>query len=282
MRDAMGRQLSRDFGKLWKGGRGLIGGLFGNVWAFLGTVAALVGLAAFAGWMSGWSLPGDTMTAPMALVFLTFFAKNFGRVIAQTWRRGKRGRSIFLGIFIGCMLSTFAGGLFFATGQDILLFFTPVQLALMVLILLIPFGFGLIMDAPSQEARALLDEIEGLALYIGMAETDRLNALNPPDQTLEHYQALLPYAVALELEDAWGARFASVLSAHAAMDEDDRFSGRYDFWTPALASALSESTTRSISSYVSDRASSESSFGGGGGGGGGAGSGGGGGGGGGC
>jgi hypothetical protein len=72
------------------------------------------------------------------------------------------------------------------------------------------------MDSPSIEARALLDEIEGLALYIGMAETDRLNALNPPDQTLEHYQALLPYAVALELEDAWGARFASVLAAHAA------------------------------------------------------------------
>ena len=47
------------------------------------------------------------------------------------------------------------------------------------------------------ENRALLDEIEGLALYIGMAEKDRLDAMNPPEQSLEHYQELLPYAVAL-------------------------------------------------------------------------------------
>ena len=177
-----------------------------------------------------------------------------------------------MGLFTGGILSVFAGGLLFATGGDILLFFSPVQVGLMVLILFIPFGFAFIMDAPSVEARALLDEIEGFAMYIGTAESGRLNAMNPPEQTLEHYQEILPYAVALDLEDAWGARFALVLEARSA-------NGGQDFWSPAVANAFASHASSSASSHASEAASSQSSFGGGGGG---AGSGGGGGGGGGC
>ncbi|MBR3880360.1 MAG: DUF2207 domain-containing protein, partial [Mailhella sp.] len=131
------------------------------------------------------------------------------------------------------------GGLFFGIGGSILLYFSPVQIALMTVVILIPFGFSFIMDAPSVEARALLDEIEGLALYIGMAESDRFNAMNPPEQTLQHYQELLPYAVALDLEKAWGARFASVLEAHTAMPGSETVG--QDFWSPAMAGALASS-----------------------------------------
>jgi uncharacterized membrane protein len=101
--------------------------------------------------------------------------------------------------------------------------------------------------------------------------------MNPPEQTLEHYQELLPYAVALELEDAWGARFASVLEAHAASTQQG-MDGR--FWLAANAGALASCASSSAASHAAESASSHSSFGGSGGGG--AGSGGGGGGGGGC
>ena len=147
----------------------------------------------------------------------------------------------------------------------------------MAAVLLVPFGFSFIMDSPSVEARALLDEIEGLALYIGTAESGRLNAMNPPEQTLEHYQELLPYAVALDLEDAWGARFASALEAHAASLQQSMDSR---FWLAANAGALASCASSSAAAHAAESASSNSSFGGNGGGG--AGSGGGGGGGGGC
>ncbi len=283
MRQSLHTRLRREYAKMWKGGRGsILSGLFGSVWTFLGMAAALLGLAAVAGWSSGGVLPPQMMVGPAVLLFITFFARNFAKIVSVQWKRGKRAKAVFLSLFFGAFFSVFVGGILYGAARDILLWFPPVQLALMAAVLLIPFGFSFIMDAPSVEARTLLDEIEGLALYIGMAEKDRLDALNPPEQSLEHYQELLPYAVALDLEAAWGARFAAVLEAHAAASTDgaDGRNGR-DFWTPAMANALASSASSSAASHAaSEAASSQSSFGGGGGGG--AGSGGGGGGGGGC
>jgi UDP-N-acetylmuramoylalanine-D-glutamate ligase len=55
-----------------------------------------------------------------------------------------------------------------------------------------------------------MDEIEGFKEYLGVAEEDRLNALNPPDKTPELFERFLPYAVALDVENAWAKRFAGV------------------------------------------------------------------------
>ena len=278
MRQSLQVRLRREYARMWKGGRGgLLNGLFGSVWTFFGMAAALLGLAAIAGWSSGGVLPPEMMTAPLAVLFCSFFARNFTKIVGADWKRGRKARACFTALFFGGFLSCFFGALVYATAENVFLWFTPLQVALMAAVLLVPFGFSFIMDAPSVEARALLDEIEGLALYIGVAESGRLNAMNPPEQTLEHYQEILPYAVALDLEDAWGARFASVLEAHAASlgQEHSR-----DFWSPAAARAFAAHASSSAASHASEAASSHSSFGGGGGGG--AGSGGGGGGGGGC
>ena len=279
MREALHTRLRREYGRMWKGGRGnLMSGLFGSIWTFLGMAAALLGLAAIAGWSAGGALPQEVMAAPLALLIFSFFARNFAKVVSTQWKRRKYLPAVLLTLFLTAFFCLMIGGLLFGMAGSVLLYFSPLQLTLMAAVLLVPFGFSFIMDAPSMEARALLDEIEGLALYIGMAEKDRLDAMNPPEQSLEHYQELLPYAVALDLEDAWGARFASVLEAHAASMEQ---TARPDFWTAANASALSSMASSSAASHAaSEAASSHSSFGGGGGGG--AGSGGGGGGGGGC
>ena len=52
--------------------------------------------------------------------------------------------------------------------------------------------------------------------YLGVAEEDRLNALNPPEKTPELFERFLPYAIALDVENAWAKRFAGVLAAAAA------------------------------------------------------------------
>ena len=52
-------------------------------------------------------------------------------------------------------------------------------------------------------------------MYLEMAEKDRINLLNPPDRTPEHFEAMLPYAFALGIEHKWSALFESILAAAA-------------------------------------------------------------------
>ena len=61
----------------------------------------------------------------------------------------------------------------------------------------------------------MLDGIEGLRRYLGVAEEDRLEMLHPPEKTPELFERLLPYAIALDVENTWAQRFAGVLSAAA-------------------------------------------------------------------
>jgi uncharacterized membrane protein len=69
------------------------------------------------------------------------------------------------------------------------------------------------LQAPTSTGRSVMDRIEGFRQYLGVAEEDRLNALNPPDRTPELFERFLPYAIALDVEVAWATRFAAVLAA---------------------------------------------------------------------
>jgi uncharacterized membrane protein YgcG len=72
------------------------------------------------------------------------------------------------------------------------------------------------LQAPTVAGRKIMDQIEGFREYLGVAEEDRLNALNPPDKTPELFERFLPYAIALDVENRWAKRFAGVLAAAGA------------------------------------------------------------------
>ena len=87
------------------------------------------------------------------------------------------------------------------------------------------------MKAHTVAGRVVTDQIEGLRQYLAVAEEDRLNYLHPPEKTPELFERLLPYAVALEVENAWAQKFAGVLaSAAAAAAIGEWYSGDRD-WT---------------------------------------------------
>ncbi len=86
------------------------------------------------------------------------------------------------------------------------------------IIALVPAIFIPLLGAPTVEGRAMMDEIEGFAMYLKVAEEDRLNMLNPPDKTPELFERYLPYAMALGLEQAWGEKFATALAATEGSD----------------------------------------------------------------
>ena len=128
--------------------------------------------------------------------------------------------------------------------------------------------FHLLMAKPTKAGRKLLDHIEGFALYLGTAEEERLNLLNPPERTPEHFEKLLPYAIALGLAHQWSAQFASVVGA-TSMPNWYRGRGHFDIdrFDRNLGSAVSSTSAPSRRS-----GSGGGGFSGGGGGGGGGGS----------
>nr|WP_281378005.1 DUF2207 domain-containing protein [Chiayiivirga flava] len=84
---------------------------------------------------------------------------------------------------------------------------------LLMLVLVVVFAFLLRRRTP--QGRALLDRIEGLRLYLGVAERDELARLDVPEPALDadRYQALLPFALALDVEAAWTRRFTAAVGA---------------------------------------------------------------------
>ena len=97
----------------------------------------------------------------------------------------------------------------------------PLIVAIGVLAVAALIAFAILVRAPTPEGRKLLDEIAGLKLYLGVAERDELAHLQgpdspPPQLDAERYQFLLPYAVALEVEEAWTRKFTLAVGAAAA------------------------------------------------------------------
>lgn len=55
-------------------------------------------------------------------------------------------------------------------------------------------------------------EIRGLEMYIRTAEKHRLEKINAPEDTVEKYEEILPYAAALNCAEAWQKRFEPLLA----------------------------------------------------------------------
>ena len=116
-------------------------------------------------------------------------------------------------------------------------------------------------------------KVEGLKLYLTVAEKDRLNFHDAPEKTPKHFNALLPYAIALGVETAWAKQFEGI----DVTESTDWYSGSSSrmFNSSLLAHSISSEFSSVVSSNVTPTQSSSgysgggSSGGGGGGGGGG-------------
>lgn len=138
--------------------------------------------------------------------------------------------------------------------------------------------FGILMAAPTPEGRKLLDEVDGLRRYLSVAERDDLARMQAPPLGSDQFQALLPYAIALDVEDAWTKKFTDAVGAAAAQQATAQmswYSGSAFSSMNQFTSGLSGSFSASIASASTPPGSSSggggggSSGGGGGGGGGG-------------
>ncbi|GAB4299279.1 MAG: DUF2207 domain-containing protein [Thiohalomonadaceae bacterium] len=162
------------------------------------------GEEAFAGifmlvWLSGWSV-GVTVLV-------------IGAVTA--WRNAFHGGSFLGAIGLTAFSIPFLAGEGFGLWA-LLQFTSPSMVAILLGVLVLNFAFYHLLKAPTLAGRKLLDKVEGLRLYLEVAEKDELQLRHPPEKTPQLFERLLPYAMALDVEQRWAERFAAVFARLSA------------------------------------------------------------------
>jgi len=143
-----------------------------------------------------------------------------------------------------------------------------VVIAVVVLMFLTMVMFAIIMKRPTMRGRQILDQMLGFKDYLEVAEKYELNLRNPPEKTPQLFEAYLPYALALGVEQRWAEKFAAVLDAVRAPDgrgyQPDWYSGSWDNSNMRTnISSMSSGLDSAISSSVTPPGSSSGGGGGG-------------------
>ena len=237
------------------------------------------------------SLPEEGIVLVILPVFASVFISIFALALGQNFRRAKSLGARILAVamiaFVGFVFVTVFGGIIVA------LFVTSAAAGQMPLfaavggIVAANLVFFFLMGAPTPLGRRMMDGIEGLRQYLTLAEKDRMNMAGAPEMSPRHFEALLPYAVALGVEKPWSETFDRWLVAAAAAGaaatyqpvwyhgdgfSSGRFSDRMGGFAGSMASTMTASLPdppKSSSSGFSSGGGGGSSGGGGGGGGGG-------------
>lgn len=220
-------------------------------------------------WLSGWSV---------GVVLLVRQAFSAWRVVFASRGFFTKSFSVFGALFITVFALPFVGGEIF--GLYMFTKGTSVwMLGFLLLAVFLNLLFFHLLKAPTLGGRKILDKIEGLRMYLGVAEKDRLNAMAAPKKTPEVFEKFLAYALALEVDQQWAEQFADVLTEAGkpvTQSTPTWYAGAAGLGTAAFASSLGSSLAGAISSASVAPSSSSGSGGGGSSGGGGGGGGGGG------
>jgi hypothetical protein len=96
-----------------------------------------------------------------------------------------------------------------------------ISFALMLIALLaVNLGWAPRLKRRTRLGRDVLDQIAGFRQFLEKVEQDQLNRLNPSADTPADLDRLVPYAIALEVKEAWGDRLAQTFLASTVVAED--------------------------------------------------------------
>lgn len=144
--------------------------------------------------------------------------------------------------------------------SDLVWIFTddPVTGLFIIVLLAGFFLYVYLIKAPTELGARTQADLEGFKMYLETAEENRLNLLMAPELTPQLFEEMLPYAVALDVENKWSEKFNEVLSQYNYSPE--WYDGDLSKFTyVSFASSLSSSFTSSFSSAKVDPSSSSSS-----------------------
>lgn len=132
-------------------------------------------------------------------------------------------------------------------------------------IVLINVGFGLTMRSATVQGRKVMDQIEGFKMYMETAEKERLNIHDAPDLTVNRFEQILPFAVALGVEKPWSEHFENELSRNATNPKEQNYnpawhSGR-GWRADRIASNIASTATGMSAAMIAAQPASSSSSG---------------------
>lgn len=151
-------------------------------------------------WLSMWSVAVAALLVRVVTAWRPILAGGERKFAAMA---GAVGITLFATPFV---LGEFVGVYFLWASTSATVIFSAGALAF------INYLYYRLLKAPTRAGRKLLDGIEGFKMYLSIAEKERLNMLNPPEQTPELFERYLPYALALGVEQKWSEQFSDVLA----------------------------------------------------------------------
>lgn len=232
---------------------------------FLIAIGVLVAMVAFDALEPEWLIVGIIVGAVLGLV---------GMLGSKLWQGGGF-RRFFVILWVGIVgFNIFGGGL--ETFTHLTVNTSAVAAGSIVLITVV---FAILMRAPTIQGRKVMDQIEGFKMYLDTAEKNRLNISNEPPMTVDRFERILPYAIALGVEKPWSEHFEGELARNAidgmpagTMYSPYWYSGSSSFERGGLSNSISAAASGMTAAMVAAQpvqaSSSGFSSGGGGGGGG--------------
>ena len=192
------------------------------------TAAVVAGVIGFGG------LRDQDISILMALCFGGFMLGMFVVPLLQSLFGGGAKTAVlvraamslaFIAIFVSIVLSSMPGILRSLSGGVLpilqsLVAGNPFPFVLVTAFTALNGLFIYLMRAPTALGRPVMDQLDGFKLYLETAEADRLNMQGAPEITSERFEALLPYAVALDVEKPWSKAFESALRRAHPEDAD--------------------------------------------------------------
>jgi uncharacterized membrane protein YgcG len=198
-------------------------------------------------WLTGW-------TFGVCVLMMSVF---------HAWKAVRSGAgAIFSALFITAFSIPFLGGeamgTFMLWGSVGTL---PVAIIFAGIAVAVVFHF--LLKAPTKAGRALMDRVEGFRMFMKAVDGDRIQRLAPPpEKTPELFERFLPYAFALDVEQAWASQFSQVLAMAVAPagSSGHSTSGYSPSWYSGagIASFSAADFTSSFSSSFSSAVSSAS------------------------
>jgi hypothetical protein len=185
---------------------------------FLGGVAILVLSGAAAALLSE-----DAAPSAFILIWLAVWTAGTSHLLLnayQAWRGVIAGPgSRVLNFFGAAVLTLFAAP--FVAGLVFGIYFLGLSFPIAPLIAILAQGvlaavFYRLLKAPTLAGAKIRDSIDGFKMFLDVAEKDRLEVLHPPQVTPEVFEKFLPYAIALDAENAWSRKFEMQAAAAGA------------------------------------------------------------------
>ena len=168
----------------------------------VGALIYFAGIAAL--YPFSWEYPETLMICGISGLLVIFVSLMLSNIMPnKAWKRlplfiGRLALPLFLTFFVYAMLCEDSTGI-------------PLAVVCFGAALLIFSVMRPLMSARTKKGYEMLAAAEGLALYMKTAEKGRLEMFNPPEETPQLFERLMPYALALDTAKTWGNRFEKLL-----------------------------------------------------------------------